>query len=306
MDWLNYNHLFYFWMVAREGSIVRACKELLISQPTVSGQIKALETYLKEPLFNRVGRRLVLTDAGRTVFKYADDMFSVGQELMNAIKQRPTGRAQRLTVGVADSLPKLVIRSVLAPALKLAQPVQLIVHESGLDRLLIDLASYRLDVVLSDSPAGREASVRTFSHLLGESGISFFATRELASRLARKFPKSLDGAPMFLPTSDTALRRSLNQWFDRHGVRPKVLGEFADSALLKVFGRDGSGAFPAPSIVETDLRNEYEVVVVGRADGVVERFYAISVERKLKHPAVIAITEAARSELFGVAGGDKG
>ncbi len=299
MDWLNYNHLFYFWMVAREGSIVRACEKLFVSQPTISAQIKALERYLKEPLFNRVGRRLVLTDAGRTAFQFADDMFLRGQELMDTIKQRPTDRVLRLTVGVADSLPKLVIQRVLMPALKLKQPVRLIVHEYGIDRLLIDLATYKLDVVLSDSSVGREVSVRTFSHPLGESGVTFFAARELASRLTRKFPQSLDGAPMFLPTSDTALRRSLDQWFDMHGVHPKVLGEFADSSLLKAFGRAGRGVFPSPSIVEADVHRVYGVNVVGRADGVIERVYAITVERKIKHPGVIAIIEAARSELFG-------
>lgn len=305
MDWLNYNHLFYFWMAAREGSIVRACEKLFVSQPTVSAQIKALEKYLKEPLFNRVGRRLVLTDAGRTTFQFADDMFTRGQELMDTIKQRPTGRTMCLTVGASDSLPKLVIQRVLAPALKLKQPVRLVVHEYGLERLLIDLATYRLDVVISDAPVGREVSVRTFSHQLCESGVTFFAARELASRLTREFPKSLNGVAMFLPTSDTALRRSLDQWFDMHGVHPKVLGEFADSSLLKAFGRAGGGVFPAPSIVEADVHRVYGVNVVGRADGVFERVYAITVDRKVKHPCVVAILEAARGNLFGMSG-DKG
>lgn len=223
-------------------------------------------------------------------------MFSIGQELMDTVKQRAPNRPLRLNVGVSDSLPKLVIRRLLTPALAMPQSVRLVVHEYGLDRLLLDLAAYRLDVVLSDSPAGREASVRAYSHLLGESGITFFGGETLSRRLGRNFPKSLDGAPMFLPTRHQAMRRSLDQWFEGCGIRPHVLGEFDDSALLKIFGQSGDGIFPAPTVVQAEVRSAYNVAVVGHAEEVVERFYAISVERKLKHPAVVAITEAARRD----------
>ena len=299
MEWLNYHHLLYFWVVAREGSIARATQELRLAQPTISGQIRLLEESLGEKLFNRVGRRLVLTEAGRTVFRYADDIFSLGREMQEALRGRPTGRPQRLTVGIVDALPKLVAFRLLEPAMRAAGPVRLIAREGTAERLLAELATFGLDLVLSDAPVGPSAKVKAFSHLLGESGITFFASPKLAAQRRRGFPKSLDGAPMLLPTENTSLRRSLDQWLTAQGLRPEIVAEVEDSALLQQIGHTGAGVFAAPTIIEADLARQHGVDVVGRTDKLRERVYAISVERKLKHPAVVAISESARSDIFG-------
>ena len=298
MKWLNYHHLHYFWVVAREGSIVRACEQLQLSQPTISCQIKELEQAFGRKLFDRVGRRLVLTDAGRIVYKYASEIFSVGQELMGAMEQRPVDRLLKLSVGVVDCIPKTVVRLLLEPAWQLPHPVSLICREGKVDHLLSELAAHEVDVVLSDAPIGTAVHLSGFNHLLGECGVTFFAEAKLAARLAKGFPRSLHGAPMLLPSDNAALRRSLNLWFDTQQIRPRVVAEFDDSALMNSFGRTGAGVFPAPSIVEAEIRRQFGGRVVGHAKGVRERVYAISVEQKLKHPAVIAICEAARRELF--------
>jgi LysR family transcriptional regulator, transcriptional activator of nhaA len=298
MEWLNYHHLLYFWVVAKEGGVSRAGAVLGLSHPTISGQIHALEASLGEKLFSKVGRRLVMTEMGRVVFNYADEIFTIGRELMDTVKGRPTGRPARLVVGIADVLPKLVARRLLEPARHMKEPVHIVCREDRPDRLFADLGMHALDVVLSDSPIGPDVPVRAYNHLLGESGISWFATAELADRYRRGFPDSLDGAPVLLPTENTTLRRSLDQWFEARNLRPVIVGEFEDSALLASFGQDGDGVFPCPSAVERQVRRQHKVKLVGRAAGVKERFYAISVERRLKHPAVLAITEAARKRLF--------
>jgi len=300
MNWLNYHHLLYFHTVAREGSVVRAAQLLHLTQPTVSGQIKTLEDALGERLFDRVGRRLVLTDVGRLVYRYAEEIFSLGRELMDVLNDRPSGRPFRLVVGVADVMPKLIVQLLLEPALALPEGVHLVCREDKTDRLLAALALHELDVVLSDSPMAPGLGVKAFSHLLGESGVTFLARKPLAGKLARRFPASLDQAPMLLPTENTALRRSLDAWFDAKGITPRVGAEFEDSALLKVFGERGLGVFPVPSVVEAEVCRQHGVAVVGRATGLVERFYAISLEKKLKHPAVVAISDGARRDLFGV------
>lgn len=299
MEWLNYHHLLYFWVVAREGSIARATQELRLAQPTISGQIRLLEEALGEKLFNRIGRRLVLTEAGRTVFRYADDIFSLGREMQEALRGRPTGRPHRLTVGIVDALPKLVAFRLLEPAMRSLDPVRVIAREGSADRLLAELATFGLDLVLSDAPVGPSAKVKAFSHLLGESGITFFAAPKLAAARRRGFPKSLDGAPMLLPTENTTLRRSLDQWLSTHGLHPEIVAEVEDSALLQQVGQTGAGIFAAPTVIEAELSRQHGVEVVGRTDKVRERVYAISVERKLKHPAVVAISESARADLFG-------
>lgn len=299
MEWLNYHHLFYFWTMARQGSLARASAELRLAQSTISGQIRALEDSLGEKLFARRGRRLVLTEMGRVVFRYAEEIFSLGRELRDAVKGRPVGRPQSLMVGVADVVPKLVARRLLEPALKLPEPVRLICREDKPERLFAELAVHNLDIVLSDAPIDPSIRIRAFNHLLGECGIVFFGTAKLAAAHRRNFPESLDGAPVILPTENTTLRRSLDQWFAARGIRPRVVGEFEDSALLKVFGQVGMGLFPASSIIADEVQRQYQVRPVGRLDEVRERFYAISVERKLKHPAVIAISEEARQKLFG-------
>ena len=297
MQWLNYHHLLYFWVAAREGGIARASTKLRLAHPTVSGQIKALEQALGEKLFVRVGRGLALTEMGRVVFRYADEIFSLGRELVDTVQGRPTGRPMRLAVGIADVVPKLIARRLLEPALHLDEPVHIVCREDRPERLLAELSLHSLDVILTDAPAP-SAGVRAYSHLLGESGVSFFAVARLARRFRKGFPRSLEGAPMLLPTENTSLRRSLDQWLETHGVRPRIVAEFEDSALLAVFGQDGVGIFPAASAIEEVVRRQFKVELVGPAQGVRERFYALSVERRLKHPAVVAISEAARQEVF--------
>lgn len=300
MAWLNYHHLHYFWMVAREGSIARASSQLNLAQPTISGQLHALEEALGEKLFSRVGRNLVLTEVGRVVFRYADEIFTLGRELMETLQGHPTGRPLRLVVGVADVLPKLIAYRLLEPALHLAAtPVHIICREGKLDRLLAELVVYELDVVLSDAPSGTLNRVRAFNHLLGECGVSLFGTAQLATQYRPGFPGSLHGAPFLLPTDNTMIRRGLERWFEATDIRPHVVGEFEDSALLSVFGQTSLGMFAAPSVIETEVQQQYGVELIGRLDEVRESFYAIAVERKLKHPAIVALSEAARQTLFG-------
>jgi len=299
MEWLNYHHLLYFWTVARQGSVSGAAAELRLAQPTISGQLRALEDHLGEKLFHRSGRRLVLTDVGREVYRYADEIFSLGRELMDVVRGRPTGRPVRLLVGVADAVPKLIAYRLLEPALHLPEQVRIVCREDRPDRLLAELSTQALDLVLSDAPVGAAVKVRAYNHLLGECGITFFATARVAAAHRRRFPASLDGAPMVLPTENTALRRSLDQWFDAQRLRPVVVSEFEDSALLKVFGQAGVGIFVAPTAIEAEIRRQYGVRVVGRTEAVTERFYAITVDRRLKNPAILAISTAAREKLFG-------
>ncbi len=298
MQWLNYHHLLYFWTVAREGSVVRAAEALSLTQPTISGQIRALEDALGEKLFERAGRRLVLTEVGRLVFRYADEIFTLGRELLDTLNDRPTGRPYRLVVGIADVMPKLIVRRLIEPALALPEGVQVICREDKTERLLAALSLHELDVVLADTPMGPGVSVRAFNHLLGESPVSILGTRALAQKLRRNFPRSLDQAPILLPTENTVVRRSLDQFFAANDVRPRIVGEIEDSALLKSFGEAGMGVFPAPAVIEQDVCRQFGVQVIGRLEGVRERFYAISVEKKLKHPAVVAISENARRQLF--------
>ena len=298
MERLNYHHLLYFWMVAREGTLARACERLRLAQSTLSAQIHALEDALGEKLFERAGRTLRLTEMGRSVFGYADEIFSLGRELVESVKGRPTGRPVRLVVGVADVMPKLVAYHLLRPALRLPEPVRLVVREQSTAKLLAALAVQELDVVLADTPAGSEVRVRAFNHLLGECGVTLFAAPKLATKYRRGFPRALDGAPFLLPGQASTLHGALEQWFDKQGIHPRVVGEFDDSTLIKVFGQGGSGVFAAPSAIEASVCHQYSVAVVGRLEEVRERFYAISIERRLKHPAIIAITESARSDLF--------
>jgi LysR family transcriptional regulator, transcriptional activator of nhaA len=298
MEWLNYHHLLYFWTVVREGSISQACKELRLAQPTISAQLHSLEDQLGEKLFLRSGRKLELTEIGRVVYGYADEIFTLGRELTDTLKGRPSGRPIRFTVGITDAMPKLIAYRLLEPALRMQQPVHLVCQEGKPQQLLADLMTHGLDLVLSDAPAGPESHVKAYNHLLGECLIQVFGTRDLISPLKKGFPKSLDGAPMLMPVAGTALRRSLDQWFEQRSIRPRIVAEMADSALLKVFGATGNGLFPAPAAIHKEICRQYDVRLLGTIDGVHERFYAISVERKLKNPAVLAISASARTELF--------
>ena len=298
MEWLNYHHLLYFWLTAKTGSVTQASDELRLSQSTVSAQIRALEHALDEKLFRRQGRRLVPTDTGRIVFQYADEIFALGREMVDTVKDRPTGRPLRLNVGVADVLPKLVAHRLLAPALALDVPVRLVCTENKPTELLAELALHRLDVVLSDVPADSSVGLRVFTHLLGECEVVLVATPALAAKHRRYFPRTLDGAPLLLPIHGSAMRRGIDQWLADHAIRPRIVGEFEDAALLQAFGREGAGLVPIPSVVERAVAQQYGMRVVGRLPEVRERFYAISVERRLVHPAVLAIRDAARDRIF--------
>jgi len=298
MEWLNYHHLLYFWTVAREGGVSKAAAQLRLAQPTVSGQLRQFEDALGEQLFLRQGRRLVLTEMGRTVYRYADEIFALGREMMDAIKGRPTGSPLTLDVGIADVVPKLIAYRLLEPALNLPEPVRMVCREDKADQLLAELAVHELDLVISETPLSPGTGIRAFNHLLGECGMTFFASPKLAAHYRKNFPHSLDGAPFLLPMQNTSLRRSLDQWFEAHEVRPKVVAEIEDSALEKVFGQNGVGIFASPSVIEAEIKQQFNVRVVGQVESIRARFYAISVERRLKNPAVVAISTMARDGLF--------
>jgi LysR family transcriptional activator of nhaA len=300
MEWLNYHHLLYFWAVARYGSVVRASRELRLAQPTISGQVRRLEEVIGEKLFDRVGRRLVLTNVGRTVFRYADEICSLGQDLIGTLKGRASTRPLQLTVGVADALPKALVQKLLEPAFHIDKPVHLVCRE---DRVVEDfmsqLAGQELDLVLADRPIGPGMRANAFNHLLGECGTTFLASSKLVARLRRGFPRSLDKAPCLLPGPHATVRRGLDQWFENERVNPTVMAEFDDSALMYAFGEQGQGFFPAPTVFEAEFRRRYHVQVVGHAKTVRQQFYAISVDQRLHNPAVAAIVKAARQEVFG-------
>jgi LysR family transcriptional regulator, transcriptional activator of nhaA len=298
LERLNYQHLLYFWTVIREGGVSQAAVKLSLAHQTISEQIHTLEDTLGERLLSKQGRRLVLTDAGRVVYDYAEEIFSLGRELVDTVKGRRSGQAMRLVVGISDALPKLIARKLLLPAQALEEPVRLICREDRPERLLAELAVHSLDVVLSDAPVSGQLSIKAFHHLLGECPVSFFIGPKHAAKYQRDFPKSLHGAPFLLPTDDTPLRRALNQWFDAHDIHPNILAEFEDSALLKAFGLDGEAVFPGPKVIAKDIERQYHVKKIGDVDSIKERFYAITVQKRLKHPAVIAILQAARQDLF--------
>jgi LysR family transcriptional activator of nhaA len=297
MDWLNYHHLLYFYTVAREGSVSRAAKVLRLAQPTLSGQIRKLEEAFDEKLFARSGRNLVLTEMGQLVFRYAEEIFTIGRELTDTLRGRPSSRPLRLVVGVADVVPKLITARLLEIALTLPEPVQIACLEGKSEALLADLAVHRFDLVIADAPLPPHLNVKAYNHPLGETPVMFFGTRELADRHRRRF-RGRSTARRCCCRRRT--RRSVPRWtvVPGNGVHPRVVAEFEDSALLKVFGQQGHGIFPAAAVLEDEVRRQYGVRTIGCADGVIERFFAISVERRIKHPAVAAITEAARERIF--------
>lgn len=289
MQRLNYSHLYYFWTVAKEGGISRASEKLHLTQPTISAQIAQFEQAIGEKLFDRVGRGLSMTATGRGVFDYAEEIFSLGRELTQFLKGRSVGRGSRLTVGIADALPKLVVTRLLEPVFRLPEPVQLQCYEDKAERLLAELSVHGVDMVFSDVPASPNLGAGVFNHLLGECVVSVFAAPVLAERYKTDFPESLNGAPILLPTSNLALRRSLDQWFDTRGIWPDVRAEIEDSALLKTFGSAGLGLFLSPEVVSEAVCRQYGVENLGPLDSVQERFYMITAQRKIKHPAVMAI-----------------
>ena len=295
---INYKHLRYFWVVAREGGVARASERLHLTPQTISGQLSLLEKHLGVDLFSRVGRNLELTDSGRLVLSYADEIFSLGGELEEVLNQLPDDRPQLFRVGVVDVVPKSIAHRVLQTALQMPEPVRMVCREASLDMLLAELAVHRLDLVLADRTIPPTISMRGFSHKLGECAVSFFATEKLIKKLTGDFPRCLDGAPILLPSSGTQLRSGIDKWLDKHRIHPRMVAEFDDSALMKVFGQQGVGVFLAPAAIEAEVALQYQVSAIGRVDEVQERFYAISVERKVTHPVVSAVVEAARESLF--------
>ncbi|MDO9105440.1 MAG: transcriptional activator NhaR [Methylovulum sp.] len=298
MERLNYQHLYYFWTVAKQGSVSKACALLHLAQPTISGQLAVFEQNIGTQLLRKEGRKLALTDTGRTVFNYAEEIFTLGRELTQTLKGQGNERGLRLHLGVADALPKLIAYRLIAPLLKQPEPVQIHCYEDKTERLLSEIALHTIDLVLADMPATPASGAKVFNHLLGESAVGVFAASSLAGRYRQDFPRSLNGAPFLLPTANTALRRSLNQWFDTNELSPSIQAEVEDSALLKTFGAAGVGLFFSPMAVANEINRQYGTVLLGQVDGVVERFYAITAQRKLKHPSVAAILMNAQEDLF--------
>lgn len=298
MNWLNYHHLLYFWTMAREGSISKAANSLHLSQPTISGQLRQLEKSVGSKLYERHGRDLRLTDTGKMVFDYAEEIFSTGQELMERLKGTQSGHSLVFTVGIPDFLPKQVAFRLIEPVFRMHQKIQVICNEGKLSDLLADLALHKADLILSDSPAGSQVSVKAYNHALGECGVSWVATKNLAALLRPGFPNSLAEQPLLLPNQNTVLRRSVEQWMDRQSFEPNVAAEIEDSALLKLLAAEGLGVAPVADSVLRDLEDRYGLHVVGRLNDVAIQFYAISVERKVTHPAVITILDAAKKRVF--------
>lgn len=298
MDWLNYHHLHYFWTVAKEGTVTAAAKELHVARTTVTAQVRELEKSAGAKLFRKSGRYLELTEFGQHVFQYAQEIFSIGRELTDFMKTGVPGMSKKFVVGMPDVVPKLVAFELLKPAIQHPEGFQIVCYEGKLPQLMADLALHKLDLIISDSVAPPTVDVRAYSHRLGQCGLSFLAVPELARKHRRKFPWSLNGAPLCLPTEHTAVRRSLNHWMDDNDLHPKIVAEFEDSALLKVFGQSGLGIIPIPTAIEKEVKTQYGMQLVGRVEDVVDRFFAISVEKRVHHPAALAIVKQARSKIF--------
>jgi LysR family transcriptional activator of nhaA len=299
MRHLNYNHLQYFWTVAKEGSITKATGVLHLTPQTISGQLKLLEDSIGEALFSRVGRGLVLTETGHLVFQYADEIFSLGAELSSKMRSGDIGVPEGLKVGIVNSIPKLIAFRILRPALNSEQPLRLVCKEGNLEDLLGELAVHQLDIVISDCAIPLGFNVKAYSHAIGESSIAFFCSNVDAKKYQKDFPKSLHKAPMLVPTTNNPVRRGIEDWFERQDISPRIVAEFEDSALMKVFGGEGVGVFPAPDVMRKEIEEMYRVSQVGTTKTVVESYYAISPERKLKHPIVLQLIESARQNLIG-------
>ena len=295
---LNYKHLRYFWMVAKTGSIAKAAAQLHLTPQSISGQLSEFADTLGVELFRRVGRNLELTETGRRVARYAEDIFVTGDELLELVRDQGFTKTMSFRVGCADSVSKLIACQLVEPALKLREPVRLICREGRLDSLVADLAVHRLDLVIADRPIPPQFSVRAYSHMLGESGMSAFATASLAAGLEGAFPGCLHEAPMLLPGEDFAIHQRLLRWLEHHDVHPRVVGEFDDSAMMKTFGQSGAGVFFAPTVIASQVCRQYGVQVLGQVDTVVEQVYAITTERRMSHPATVAVSTLARDKLF--------
>lgn len=294
----NYKQLHYFWAVARSGSIARAAERLHLTPQTISGQINELEASLGIDLFRRSGRRLELTAAGKLALSHADEIFQIGAELEGHLRNRSAGTELLLRVGVADVVPKSIAYRLLAPALSLAEPVRLICQEDKLERLFADLAIHKIDLVLADRPLTSDLGLRGYNHPLGHCAVDLHAVPKLAARYRSGFPGSLAGSPMLIPGGASTMRGALLRWLTDHRIEPRIVGEFDDSALMKAFGRAGAGLFPAPAAIAGEIRRQFGAEVVGRVEGVEVRYFAITVERRLTHPAIVAVTQEAKRALF--------
>ncbi len=287
MEWLNYHHYLYFYLVAREGGLAKAGSILRLSPQAISGQVRQLEDQLGDKLFQKRGRRLELTEFGRLNYRIADEIFSLGQQAMHLARSGTFENKAPLVMGISDVVPKLLVSSLLEPLRASPERVRIVVHEDRLERLLGNLATHELDVVIADAPVSADRTgVRAFNHQIAESGMSFFAAPKLAARIRRGFPKSLNGAPMILPTDDTSFGRQVRVWLDEHGIVPLIAAEVEDSALMKVLGRAGDGVFPSPSILADKIQSEFAVRLVGEASGLRWRYYAITAERRVRHQAL--------------------
>jgi LysR family transcriptional activator of nhaA len=298
MEWLNYHHLRYFWTVARKGGVRKAAEELHVSQPSISAQLRVLEESLGQKLFRRSGRNLVLTETGQLVLNYADEIFSAGRELMNAVKQRPGKHPVRLNIGLTDAFPKLIAWQILRAAFRSDEPVHVVCREGELGPLVNHLQAHRLDIVLADEPASSTLKTKTFNHRLGDSGLTFCAVPAVAAKLRPNFPQSLNGAPALLPATNMGMRAALETWFDTHEIRPRLVGEFEDSALMEVCSSGGRGFTVVHTVVDRTAIKHYNLRVIAKVKDCRSEFYAITAERRVKHPAAVAITEHAYSHLF--------
>lgn len=294
---LNFKHLHYFWMVAKEGGIARACERLHLTPQTISGQLSSLEENLGVKLFERVGRKLEPTQIGRLILGYADEIFSLSAELEENVRNRPELQRMTFRVGIADVVPKSIAYRLVAPAMELPTPVRMVCRENSVETLLAELALHRVDLVIADGPIPHGINVKGFNHLLGECGVTFLAVPEIANRLSNKFPQSLAGEPMLFPGENTQVRNQLVDWLESQRIHPRIVGEFEDSALMKAFGQGGTGVFISPTPIAQEVEKQYGVVSIGATDKIRAKFYAISVERKISHPAIAAITQTAREWL---------
>ncbi|MES2899877.1 MAG: transcriptional activator NhaR [Pseudomonadota bacterium] len=298
MSTLNFKHLRYFWMVAKTGSIAQAATQLHLTPQSISGQLTEFANTLGVELFRKAGRNLELTDTGRRILSYAEEIFSTGDELLDVLRDKSLKTARAYRVGCADSVSKLIACRLVQPALGIAEPIRLICREGRLGSLLADLAVHKLDLIIADRPIPTHLSVRGFNHLLGESALTAFATPELAATLRGPFPQCLDGAPLLLPGEDFAIHHKMLQWLANNNLRARIVGEFDDSAMLKAFGQSGAGLFFAPGVIARQVCQQYGVVEIGQVTALVEQVYAITTERRLTHPATLAISQNARLELF--------
>jgi LysR family transcriptional activator of nhaA len=297
---LNYKHLRYFWMVASSGSITKASEQLHLTPQSISGQLRELEDSLGVKLFTRVGRGLEVSDSGRAILSYAEEIFALGDELFEAVKNQKTKKALPFKVGITDSVPKSIAYRLVEPAIHLPEEVKLICREGRLAPLLAELAVHNLDMVIADRPMPNNLNVRGFNHLLGESSLSVFGNPILVASAKGKFPQNLDNMPFLLPGEDVAIRVKLMRWLEENRIHARIVGEFDDGALLKAFGQAGAGFFVAPTAIKKDIEKQYQVKSLGEITSILEQIYAITTERRLTHPAIVAISEVAREKIFGV------